>query len=322
MINWMVAHWTFPSKALPHPLYFQLQENWTVFRNKKKQKKKRQVLPENIKKEIAEHAWKYGNPEVRRWASKKYPQFSFKRETFRDWKIKYQKNFESQEEVEFFTVLWQGRPSMVTDELVTKIKAILHNLHVSGRAISRKTVVAVGNGGLSSRCPETLTKNGVSVTLNTKTMKWAWGIWKSLDWGKRRGTRTKRKMNSAFYKELTFTCNRKNANAIFKHSIHNGMILNFDQTLLGFTSPNKATFAKKGARSVPIVNVDDKRQTTGTYSVNISGDFLPVQLIYSGVTDRCHSKVRFPGSFYITHSSTHCSNERIVVDYLKKIIFP
>ena len=30
------------------------------------QKKKRQVLPENIKKEIAYHAWKYGNPDARR----------------------------------------------------------------------------------------------------------------------------------------------------------------------------------------------------------------------------------------------------------------
>ena len=36
------------------------------------------------------------------WASKKYPQFSFKRETVIGWKIKYQKNFENQEEVKNF----------------------------------------------------------------------------------------------------------------------------------------------------------------------------------------------------------------------------
>ena len=49
---------------------------------------------------------------------------------------------------------------------------------------------------------------------------------------------------------------------------------------------------------------------------------MPIQLIYSGVTDRCHPKVKFPESFHITHSSNHWSNEPIVIEYLKKIIFP
>ena len=117
--------------------------------------------------------------------------------------------------------------------------------------------------------------NDGSVTLTTK---WARGILKSLDWAKRRGKTAKREMNSALYEELKFTWKRKIANP---------------QTPLGFTTPNKATFAEKGAKSVPIANVDDKRQITGTFSVNISGEFLPFQLIYSGVTDRCHPKVKF-----------------------------
>ena len=50
-------------------------------------KKKRQVLPEKVKKDVAYYAWKHGNPEARRWASKKYPDYTFKRETVRDWKV-------------------------------------------------------------------------------------------------------------------------------------------------------------------------------------------------------------------------------------------
>ena len=57
---------------------------------------------------------------------------------------------------------------MVSDKLITKIKTILHNLRVSGEAISRKTVIAIDNGVLGSRCPEKLTKNVGSVTLSTK----------------------------------------------------------------------------------------------------------------------------------------------------------
>ena len=129
-------------------------------------------------------------------------------------------------------------------------------------------------------------------------------------------------MNPALYEELSFSWKRKIANTIFEHHIHNNMILNFDQTTLGFTAPNKATFTERGAHSVPIANVDDKREITGTFCVNISGEFLPIQLIYTGVTDRCHTKVKFPESFHINHSSNHWSTEPIVIEYLKKIIFP
>ena len=68
------------------------------------------------------------------------------------------------------------------------------------------------------------------------------------------------------------------------------MILNFDQIALGFTAPNKSIFTGKGVHSVTIANVDDKRQITATFCVNIIGDLLPVQLIYGGVTD---PKVKF-----------------------------
>ena len=68
-------------------------------------KKKRQVLPEKVKKDVAYYAEKHGNPEARRWASKKYPDYTFKRETVRDWKVKYQKAFESNEVGNFWLYL-------------------------------------------------------------------------------------------------------------------------------------------------------------------------------------------------------------------------
>ena len=70
-----------------------------------------------------------------------------------------------------------------------------------------------------------------------------------------------------------------------------------------------------------MANVDDKRQITATFWDNNVGDFLPVQLIYGSVNDKCHPKVKFPESFHITHSQNHWSNEDIVMEYLKKIIF-
>ena len=84
-------------------------------------------------------------------------------------------------------------------------------------------------------------------------------------------------------------------------------------TALGFITPSKSTFTGKGVHSVPIANVDDKRRITATFCVKIVGDFLPVQLICGGATDKCHPEFKFPESFLITQSQNHCSNEDIVM---------
>ena len=164
-----------------------------------------------------------------------------------------------------------------------------------------------------------LKENVESITLTTK---WARGVLKSLHWVKRRYTTSKREMNPAMYEELTFSWKRKIANAVFEHKIQKEMILNFDQTALEFTAPNKSTFTGKGVHSKPIASVDDKCQITAIFCINIVGDFLPVQLIYGGVTDKYHPKVKLPESFHITHNQNHWSNKDIVMEYLKKIIFP
>ena len=102
-----------------------------------------------------------------------------------------------------------------------------------------------------------LEENRGSITLTTKRNR---GILKSIDWIKRHYKTAKRETNPDLYKELTFSWNIKIGNAIFEHKIHKEMILNFDQTALGFTAPSKSTFAGKGVHSVPIANGDGKRQ--------------------------------------------------------------
>ena len=58
------------------------------------------------------------------------------KERLRDWKVKYQKAFESNEVVNFFALPYQGRLSKMSDELTTEVKSILHNLIVSGGAVT------------------------------------------------------------------------------------------------------------------------------------------------------------------------------------------
>ena len=276
-----------------------------------------QKHPEDVKKAVGEHAFKYGVKSGMSFGKKNYPDYEFKRETVRNWRFKYQKK----QNVDPTSIPFSraGRPSLLSETLTTEIKVILENLRISGCAITRKVVIAVGNGVLASKCPDKMSRNGGSIELS---IKWARNILKSMNWTRRRGTTAKRKMNPALYDELCFTWKRNIAEIVLEHKIDKSLILNFDQTPLGYTSPAKVTFTEFRASSVPIANLDDKRQITGTFTVSLNGEFLPIQLIYAGTTDNCHPKVSFPPGFDVTHSPKHWSNEDLVMSHLKKIVFP
>ena len=68
--------------------------------------------------------------------------------------------------------------------------------------------------------------------------------------------------------------------------------------------------------------MDDKRQITAVFADTLSGNFLPVQLIYGGTTSKCLPKVKFPDGWHVTCSANHWSNEDTMVDYVKEIIIP
>jgi len=42
--------------------------------------------------------------------------------------------------------------------------------------------------------------------------------------------------------------------------------------------------AQKGSKRVEVFGIDDKRQITATFAASLSGNFLPIQLIYEGKT--------------------------------------
>ena len=63
---------------------------------------------------------------------------------------------------------------------------------IPGAAITRKVVIAVGNGVLGARCLERMTRKGGSITFS---IKWARNVLKLLDWVKWRGATAKREMN-------------------------------------------------------------------------------------------------------------------------------
>ena len=74
--------------------------------------------------------------------------------------------------------------------------------------------------------------------------------------------------------------------------------------------------------SVPLKVSITNRQITATFAISMSGEFLPIQVIYEGKTKRCLPKYTFPFSSEATFSENHCSNTEKFLSFFNKIVFP
>ena len=75
-------------------------------------------------------------------------------------------------------------------------------------------------------------------------------------------------------------------------------------------------------KTVPIKGIDDKQQITRTFPISLSGEFLPIQVIYEGKTKKCLPKYTFPASVNATFSENHWSNTKKSLRFFNKIVFP
>ena len=79
---------------------------------------------------------------------------------------------------------------------------------------------------------------------------------------------------------------------------------------------------KQGVKRVEVAGANDKRLITAIYCGSLTGDFLPLQVIYQGKTPRCHPRFQFPSDWDITHAPKHWSTEETMVQYIHNIIIP
>ena len=83
------------------------------------------------------------------------------------------------------------------------------------------------------------------------------------------------------------------------------LIINWDQTAMKIV-PLSWMMEKQGTKCVEIAAADDKRQITAVFACSMSGNFLPIQLIYQGTTPKCLPKnVTFPDGWHLTQTDNH-----------------
>ena len=86
----------------------------------------------------------------------------------------------------------------------------------------------------------------------------------------------------------------------------------------------------QGTKSVPIVGKGKKEQISGTFTITKTGEFLPMQLIWKGKTERflpiekvgTKEGLKFPDGFNLAFTKNHWSNEEKAIEHIEKIIVP
>ena len=164
-----------------------------------------------------------------------------------------------------------------------------------------------------------LKENGGTIELGRK---WCESIFKRLNFVRRKCTTAKPIIAPGLVPEIGLTFYKDVNEAVNTYEIPAELIINIDQTPLPFVLISKYTMEEKGASRVSVPGTADYRQITGTFGVTLSGDFLPIQLIYQGKTKLSQPKFGFPSEFHITQTPNHWANESTSIDLLNHILIP
>ena len=274
--------------------------------------------------EIGQHAVRHGVNQTVRLLKGKYPRLT--KQTVSDFKKAFiQAKQTTDGRVSEISFRKRGRPALLPDDLMKKTIETTQALRLKGAPVTAAVINAIAKGIVMANDRTILVEHGGYLSLS---YDWGRNVLYHMDReGKKMTMRmaTTKKIPAApgLLKEAKLSFQRKIKTLQAIHSVPEDLILNFDQTPLSYVCSASHTVHKKGQKSVPLVGKGKKKQITGTFTVTMSGLFLPMQLIYEGKSPRCLPQgITFPENFNLTCTPNHWSNEDKVIENLEKVVFP
>ena len=233
--------------------------------------------------------------------------------------LRKRKRSDDGRDLEVLPLKKRGRPLLLGDEVDLKVQLYLKKLREKGVPVSARIVMAAAHGIVMTYDKYMLEEFGGHVCLNKH---WAHYILGRMNYVKRRATTAKSKHSVADLAELKQSFLDDVHSIVTMEEIPPELIWNWDQTKIKLVPLSNWTMEQKGAQRVEIVGINDKRQITAVFCGTLTGDFLPIQLIYQGKSPHCHPRYNFPLEWHITHSPKHWSTEQTMLQYIEHIIVP
>ena len=282
------------------------------------------VTPE-MKAKVGKYAAENGIVSAIRKFSQQFPPDSLKESTVRGWKQLYLRELQrlrregkKMAHVKVLPMVKTGRLLLLGNELDKEVQAYLIGLRKVGGHVNSAVAIAAGRGIVRSRDSRLLAENGGGIVLSKG---WAQLLMSRMGFVKRKACSTA-KVTVENFEEMKIQFLFDIQVFVNMEEIPPDLIINWDHTGINYVPISKWTMEKEGTKRIEIAGVDDKRQFTAVFAGAMSGEFLPVQLIYQGKTKACLPKVKFPDGWDVTCSPTHWSNECLTKDYNLKILVP
>ena len=223
------------------------------------------------------------------------------------------------ESVDHLPAKKRGRKLLLGSEVDAKVQAYIRQVREGGGSVSSRIVIAGAKGILLSSNRSLLSDYGGPISL---TRAWAHSLLKRMQFVRRKGTTAKSKLSREHFHRLKAEFLQEILSTVSMEEIPAELVLNLDQTGMKIVPSSSWTMEECGSQRVEIAGAADKRQITAVFCGTMMGDFLPLQLIYKGKTDRCHPKFRFPDDWDITHAPRHWSTKETMRQYVENIIIP
>ena len=213
----------------------------------------------------------------------------------------------------------RGMHVLLGDYLDEKVQLYIKKVRERGGVVTARIAMAAARGILLSYDKHKLQEFGGNICI---TRDWAYSLLTRMGYVTRKASTAKSKYSVTHFDELKKQFLEDVKVIVQFEEIPSELVLNWDQTGIKMVPTGLYTMEKEGAKRIEIIGASDKRQITAVFCCSLIGDFLPIQLIYGGKTERCHPKFEFPGDWHITHSMKHWSNEETMLQYVREIIVP
>ena len=246
--------------------------------------------------QIGKKANELGVTSALRYYKKNFHDLPLKETSVRRFKDRYQELLRKRtrdnvhDELEELPTKKMGRPLLLGEEIDRQVKEYLKYLREQGSAINTVIAIATAEGVVRSVDASLLACNGGGIHL---TKAWARSLLNRMGMVKRRVySKAKIDIHNFVGIKEEFLLDVKNVISMDK--IPPSLVINWDQTAIQYVPTASWTMEQEGTRRVEIAGKDDKWQITAVLACTMSGDLLPLQLVYQGKTPRCLPQVEFP----------------------------
>ena len=207
-----------------------------------------------------------------------------------------------------------GRPLLLGD-LDAMVQKYILAASNRGAVITRASAVSTAKT-LLKKYPNVVGK------VDLDSSSWAKSLFLRMGFVQRKCTSAKVDIPEKARREIEYQYHYDIVSKAERYSIPESLIINLDQTPSYLVPCKKHTMAAKGSTNVTIAGASDKRSIAATFAITLSGEFLPMQLIYGGKTEQSLPRYKFPESFSLSVNQKHYSNTTESMKFFNEVVIP